>query len=271
MLNSDLSSKLEFLHDKLSRYNGILVAFSGGVDSSLLLKVASTTKVNILAVTALSPTYPEEEKEAATKLANELGVNHLVIYTNEMDNIDFTSNPPERCYFCKKELYNNLKELAKKHNLEVIVDGTNADDKNDFRPGKRAARECGIKSPLQEVGLTKNEIRTLAKYLGLPNWDKPSMACLSSRIPYGESITPQKLQQIAHAESYLHKLGFKEVRVRHHGSIARLEVNPSAFSVVTDDSVRKELISYFRKLGFTYITLDLQGFRSGSMNEVLKK
>ncbi|WXJ96314.1 Pyridinium-3,5-bisthiocarboxylic acid mononucleotide synthase [Neomoorella carbonis] len=269
MLSDTLAAKLELLQKNLTDMEAILVAYSGGVDSSLLLKVASMTPAKVLAVTAASPTYPQVEIEAATRLAQELGVQYLVINTDEMENPAFTANPPERCYHCKKELFAKLQELAREYGLKVIVDGANADDSGDFRPGSRAAREFGVRSPLQEAGLTKEEIRQLARHLNLPNWDKPSMACLSSRIPYGQAITPEKLEQVAAAEAFLRQLGLREIRVRHHGAIARLEVNPSAFALLIDAKVREKLVNRFHELGFTYITLDLEGFRSGSMNAVL--
>ncbi|WP_258358966.1 ATP-dependent sacrificial sulfur transferase LarE [Moorella sulfitireducens (nom. illeg.)] len=269
MLSPDLAVKLELLQKKLTEMGAIVVAYSGGVDSSLLIKVASLTPARVLAVTAASPTYPREEIEAAARLAQELGVRHMVINTGEMENPAFTANPPERCYHCKKELYARLRELARENGLKTIVDGANADDSGDFRPGIQAAAEFGIRSPLQEVKLTKAEIRQLARYLDLPNWDKPSMACLSSRIPYGQAITPEKLGQVAAAEAFLRQLGLREIRVRHHGPIARLEVSPSAFTLLIDAKIREKLVNHLHKLGFTYITLDLEGFRSGSMNAVL--
>jgi uncharacterized protein len=269
MLPDALAAKLELLQKNLTDMEAVLVAYSGGVDSSLLLKVASMTPARVLAVTAASPTYPQVEIDAATRLAQELGLQHLVINTNEMEDSAFTANPPERCHHCKKELFAKLQELAREYGLKVIVDGANADDSGDFRPGSRAAREFGVRSPLQEVGLTKEEIRQLARHLNLPNWDKPSMACLSSRIPYGQAITPEKLEQVAAAEAFLRQLGLREIRVRHHGAIARLEVNPTAFALLIDANVREKLVNRLHELGFTYITLDLEGFRSGSMNAVL--
>lgn len=269
MLSAELTTKLATLQGKLQELESILIAYSGGVDSSLLLKVASMTPVKVLAVTAASPTYPQEEIAAATSLARELGVQHMVINTTEMDNLAFCANPPERCYHCKKELFADLQKLAWEHGLKVIVDGANADDCDDFRPGRKAAQEYGVKSPLQEAGLTKADIRQLARHLGLPNWDKPAMACLSSRIPYGQAITPAKLEQVAAAEAYLRQLGLQEIRVRHHGSIARIEVNPDAFALLIDNQVRQAMVDHFHEIGFTYVTLDLEGFRSGSMNAVL--
>jgi uncharacterized protein len=265
-----LKTKLGTLQERLKSLGSLLVAYSGGVDSSLLLKVAVMTSVRALAVTAASPTYPPEEFEAAARLAWEIGAQHMIVTTGEMDNPDFCTNPPERCYYCKKTLFATLWSIAREQGLQAIVDGANAEDIGDFRPGSEAARQCGVYSPLQEAGLTKNEIRHMAKHLGLSNWDKPSMACLSSRIPYGQEITEAKLEQVASAEAWLLQFGLKEIRVRHHGSIARIEVNPSDFALLIDDRVRQLLVKRFRELGFTYITLDLQGFRSGSMNAVLK-
>ncbi|MBC7325459.1 MAG: ATP-dependent sacrificial sulfur transferase LarE [Moorella sp. (in: Bacteria)] len=269
MLAPELAAKLDRLQKSLRDMEAILLAYSGGVDSSLLLKVALLTPVRVLAVTAASPTYPAREIDGATRLVRELGAPHMVINTTEMDNPSFTANPPERCYHCKKELFATLKELARQHGLKAVVDGANADDSGDFRPGSRAAREFGVRSPLQEAGLTKKEIRELAQSLSLPNWDKPSMACLSSRIPYGQAITPEKLEQVAAAEAYLQELGLRQARVRHHGTMARLEVNPAAFALLIEAGIREKLVAYLHKLGFTYIALDLEGYRSGSMNAVL--
>lgn len=271
MLSPLLQEKLDNLLKKIEEMEGVLIAFSGGVDSTLLLKAATMTSTRVMAVTASSPTYPEAEIAAAVQLARDLGVQHQIIKTNEMEDPNFTANPTERCYHCKRELFATLRRLASEHALKTIVDGANADDEDDFRPGRRAAREFGVRSPLQEVGLTKDEIRQLARYLHLPNWDKPSMACLSSRIPYGQAITPEKLRQIAAAEDFLCRLGLKEVRVRHHDTIARIEVNPAAFALLIDAAIRVKIVKYFQDLGFTYIVLDLEGFRSGSMNAVLKQ
>ena len=263
-------SKLDQLKNILSEMGKVLVAFSGGVDSSFLLKVAcDVLGQNVFGVIASSETYPEKEKEEAIRLAEELGVRFEVIQTKELENPEFSHNPPERCYFCKMELFTSLKKIADAQGIPYILDGSNYEDTSDFRPGTKAGAELGVRSPLKEVGLVKNEIRQLSRFLDLPTWNKPSMACLSSRFPYYTEIEPDSLKQVARAEEYLKELGFTQVRVRHHGQIARVEVEPSEFQKIIDEKTRKEMIQYFKELGYIYITLDLAGFRSGSMNEPL--
>ncbi|MGI9953391.1 ATP-dependent sacrificial sulfur transferase LarE [Moorellaceae bacterium AZ2] len=269
MLPTELARKLERLKENLSSLDGVLVAFSGGVDSTLLLRVALEAAPRVLAVTAVSPTYPQGELEQAKVLARDLGVEHLVVESREMENPDFCSNPVDRCYHCKSELFGLLKEIAASRGLKVVLDGTNASDAGDYRPGMRAARAHGVRSPLLEAGLTKEEVRQLSRYYHLPTWNKPSMACLSSRIPYGEPITREKIAQIEAGEAFLRGLGLREVRLRHHGSLARLEVDPAAFPFLVSHGVREKIISTLKGLGFVYITLDLEGYRTGSMNEVL--
>lgn len=263
-------SKLENLKKILLKMEKVLVAFSGGVDSTFLLKAAKDVLgKNVLAVTASSETYPQQEIEEAKKIAGELDVRHLVIQTKELENPDFISNPPKRCYFCKKELFSRLNEIAKAESIPFILDGSNYEDLADFRPGTIAAEELDIHSPLREVKLRKNEIRALSKKLNLPTWDKPSLACLSSRFPYYTEINREKLKRIGQAEDILKKLGFKQVRVRHHDHIARIEIDSEEFPGLIERKVREKIVKTFKKLGYTYVSLDLGGYRTGSMNEPL--
>jgi len=246
----------------------VVVAFSGGVDSTVLLKVAhDSLRERVLAITAVSPSMPAHERAEAVKLAREIGVQHAFIENCALEDPHFLANTPERCYFCKAALCEQLIAHAHQKGFRHVVDGANADDLGDHRPGQRAAYEQGVRSPLQEAGFSKAEIRELAQTLDLPNWDQPSAACLVSRIPYGAPITEAVLGQIEAAEKVLSELGLHQLRVRHHGSVARIEVPPGDFQHVLDK--RAHLVAALQALGYTYITLDLTGFRSGSMNEGL--
>ena len=248
-----------------------VVAFSGGVDSSLLLRVAFDTlgPKNVLAVTALSPLYPERELATAKKVAEGMGVRHLLIESNEVEIEGFCANPPNRCYYCKRELFGKLLDLAKGEGIFFVVEGSTLDDERDHRPGRQAVNELGVRSPLQEALLAKEDVRELSKMLGLPTWDKPSFACLASRFPYGGEITPEGLRRVDEAERFLIAMGFKQVRVRHYDNLARIEVLKDELKRLMDQDVREKVVAQLKKIGYTYVTLDLEGFRSGSMNEVL--
>lgn len=269
-MTDELAEKHERLRTIIAETGGLLVAYSGGVDSTLLLRVAAEVLGDrALAVTAASETYPAQEVEDAIALARELGVRQRVIHTTELETEEFASNPPERCFYCKTELFGKLVEIAKEEGLAVVADGSNVDDTGDFRPGMKAAAQLGIRSPLREAGFTKADVRELSRRLGLPTWDKPSFACLASRFPYGHRISPEELRKVAAAEQVLRDLGVRQARVRHYGDTARIEVSPDDFTTLLEDENRHRVIAGFHQIGYLYITLDLEGYRTGSMNAAL--
>ena len=266
-----LLKKLEQLTTLFTEMETALIAYSGGIDSTLVVKIAyDTLGDRAIAVTAESPSLLPEDLEEARIQAAEIGVAHQIVQTHEMDNPNYSSNPVNRCYFCKSELHDTLKPMAMQWGYPYVVDGVNADDLHDYRPGIQAAKERGARSPLAEIGVTKAEVRELSKYLGLPWWDKPSQPCLSSRFPYGEEITIAKLQRVGRSEVYLRKLGWQNLRVRSEGDTARIEVLPEQVKEFVTQTDLPKLVVALQSYGFLYVTLDLEGYRSGKLNQGLQ-
>ena len=265
-----LNSKLEKLKEYLKNLESVVVAFSSGVDSTFLLKVAhDTLGENTIAVTAKSCSFPSRELNEAIEFCKTNNIKHIIIKSEELDIDGFKNNPPNRCYLCKKELFTKIQSIAKENGISNIIEGSNLDDEGDYRPGMQAIKELNIKSPLRELKFTKQEIRELSKELGLPTFKKPSFACLSSRFVYGETITEEKLKMVDKAEQFLLDLGFHQVRVRIHSNIARIEVEQNEMQKIMDN--RNAIAHKLKEFGFTYVTLDLLGYRTGSMNETLDK
>jgi len=268
-MEQTLNEKRATVEQMLRDMGGCVIGFSGGVDSTLLFAMAAGVLGDrALAVTATSATYPERELREAEALAVKLGGRHRVIVSEELDIPGFTQNPVDRCYYCKKELFEKLSMIAAAESIPVVIDGSNLDDRGDYRPGRQALAELGVRSPLEEAGFTKADIRELSREMGLPTWDKPAFACLSSRFPYGTEITREKVSRVGRAEESLRDLGLRVLRVRHHGDVARLELGPEEFDLVLH-TLRDEVVARVKAAGYVYVALDLQGYRTGAMNEVL--
>jgi len=267
-----IDTKVTRLRQSVKEMERVVVCFSGGVDSSFLLAEAvDVLGDDALALTAVSPSLASEERESARRLAHELGAKHLLVETHEVDDPRYAANPINRCYFCKTEVYGKAFEHARRLGFGHVIDGFNLDDRDDFRPGRRAAREWGVRSPLDETGFTKADIREAARRIDLPVWDKPALACLSSRFPHGTEITSERLARVARCERVLRSLGFRVCRVRYHGSVARIEVAPDEIPRLLEAGIRGEVTQEFRDAGFAHVTVDLQGYRTGSLNEIRRR
>jgi uncharacterized protein len=263
------AEKEHALRDSLASLDSVIVAYSGGVDSAYLAYIASRTLGDrAVAVTADSPSYPERHRELAIRIARDFGLRHEIIHTSELDRPEYRANPANRCYYCKHELYTHLARIAELRHA-IVVDGNNADDRGDYRPGRQAAREFGVRSPLDDVDLTKDEIRELSRRAGLPTWDEPASACLSSRIPYHTEVTDQKLRTIERAEEALRALGFRVFRVRHHDDLARIEIARNEMARALEPETAAAIVQSLKAAGYKYVSLDLQGYRMGSLNEGL--